>query len=218
MAPQKWMTGTRAQQVHHVLKTPRRRELFGAMLTEVAAGRWEELAPEDTRGLYHIRWRATRRTPDIYRQHDRGQGRTYDELVFVNLCTATDVLVSRVTGLAGGAGPHDVTLAKALAVVRDPVTALGLAPVPVLRWRLVWADGEAEPGLSFASEAEVAPDGQERVVPGHAARHASCGGCVALDAALAPVRCRGCGGTEIRGRDVVFHPYRAEIFEEVSSG
>ena len=96
--------------------TPKRRELFGLMCAEAAMGRWEELAPEDTRGLYHIRWRAVRRTPDIYRQHDPGQGRTYTELVFVNLCTTTSVLVSHASTLAGGSGPHSVTLTRAEAV------------------------------------------------------------------------------------------------------
>lgn len=214
MAPQKWMTGKRAQAVHHALGTPRRRELFDAMLTEVAAGRWEELAPEDTRGLYHIRWRATRRTPDIYRQHDPGQGRTYSELVFVNLCTTTSVLVSHASTLAGGAGPHDVTLTKALAIVRDPVAALGLDPVPVLRWRLFWADGTPEPGPSCEREDQVLPakytDG---IVPGHAARH-DCDGVVEHDGRMNPVACRNCG-PGVRGREVVFHPYRIEITEEV---
>jgi hypothetical protein len=216
MAPQKWLTGEQAQHIHHVLKTPKRRELFHAMLIEVAAGRWEELAPEDARGLYHIRWRATRRTPDIHRQHHPRQGRTYDELVFVNLCTPTSVLVSRFTDLAGGRGAYDVTLARALAIVRDPVAALGLDPVPVLRWGLVWADGCAlsEP-LRWDTEAEVAPAGQERVVPGHAARHAGCDGAVALDSALNVVECRACGAREIRGRDILFHPWRAELFEEI---
>jgi len=214
MAPQKWMTGERAQRIHHVLATSKRRELFSAMLIEVAAGRWEELAPEDTCGLYHIRWRATRRVPDIHRRHDPGLGWTYDELVFVNLCTATSVLVSRSTGLAGGVGPFGVTLTRALAIVRDPVTALGLDPVPGLRWRLVWADGTPEPGLSYPAEDQVLPAKYtEGIVPGHAARH-DCDGVVEHDDRMNPVACRHCG-PGIRGREVVFHPYRIELFEEV---
>lgn len=217
MAPQKWMTGKRAQQIDHALKTPRRRELFDAMLTEVAAGRWEELAPEDTRGLYHIRWRATRRTPDICRRHDPGQGWTYDELVFVNLCTPTSVLVSRSTGLAGGVGPFDVTLTRALAIVRDPVAAMGLAPVPALRWRLVWPDGTPEPGPGYEREDQVLPEKYtDGIVPGHAGRH-DCDGVVELDGKMVPVGCRNCG-PGVRGREVVFHPYRIELFEEVPAG
>src|SRR6266704_569898 len=128
------MDGQRAARINAAL-TPKRRELFDLMRARVAQGRWEELAPEDTRGLYLIRWRATRRTPDIHRKYHPGQGRTYTELVFVHLVTAeSNPLVSRVTDLAGGPGPYGVTLAKALAVVRDPVTALGLDPVPALRW------------------------------------------------------------------------------------
>ena len=219
MAPQKWMTGERAQRVHHVLRTPKRRELFDAMLTEVAAGRWEELAPEDTRGLYHIRWRATRRTPDIYRRHDPGQGWTYDELVFVNLCTATSVLVSRNTDLAGGVGPFGVTLTRALAIVRDPVAAMDLAPVPALRWRLTWPLGVPEPGPGYEREDQVLPakytDG---IVPGHAARHAGCDGVVRLSDRLDPLECRACETTRISGRDVLFHPYRVELFEQVPAG
>jgi len=217
MAPQTWMTGKRAQQIHHVLATPKRRELFDAMLIEVAAGRWEELAPEDTRGLYHIRWRATRRTPDIHRKHHPGQGWTYDELVFVNLCTATSVLVSRNTDLAGGVGPFGVTLTRALAIVRDPVAAMGLAPVPVLRWRLTWPLGVPEPGPGYEREDQVLPakytDG---IVPGHAARH-DCDGVVEHDAKMNALACRNCG-PGVRGREVVFHPYRIELFEEVPAG
>jgi hypothetical protein len=209
------MDGRRAQAINHALGTAKRRELFDAMLTEVAAGRWEELEP-DGRSLYTIRWRVTRKVVDVYRTgYAPVTDQTWDELVFVRL------MVGGIPGLGHCGGPwsgrqdSDLTLTKALAVVRDPVTALGLDPVPVLRWGLVWSDGTAEPGPRFAGEAETAPDGQENVVPGHAARHASCDGTVALDAKLNPVSCRACGATEIRGRDVVFHPWTAELFEEV---
>jgi hypothetical protein len=176
----------------------------------VAAGRWAELEP-DGRTLYTIRWMAERKVNPAYQIPER----TWHEIVFVRLMAGGTPGLGYCGGPRSGRQDSNLTLTRALAVVRDPVAALGLSPVPVLRWGLVWADGEAEPGPRFTSEAETAPEGQEGVVPGHAARHASCGGSVALDAALNPVRCRGCGETEIRGRDVVFHPWHAELFEEV---
>lgn len=205
----------RAQRIRAAL-TPKRRELFDLMLTEVAAGRWEELAPENTKGLITIRWRATRRTPDIYLEHSRTTSRTWDELVFVSMRTLkSGPSLSRAAGPLSGVSQSDLTLTKALAVVADPVAALDLAPVPVLRWGLLWSDGTAEPGIRFDAEDQVVSEREQYgIIAGHAARH-SCNGVVTLNDKLIPASCRGCGAVGVLTRDVVYHPWKAELFEEV---
>ena len=207
------MEPDRAQRIRGVL-TPKRRELFDLMCGEAAAGRWDEL--EDGRRLITIRWMAERKVDPIYRIPER----TWHEIVFVGLTTpASAPSLGRCGGPRSGRSDSDLTVTRALAVVRDPVAALGLAPVPVLRWRLAWAPGTLQAGfeeLTFATEAGVTPPSQDLIVPGHGARHALDDGAIELEAGtLRAVTCRYCHARDIPGRDVVFHPWAAELVEQV---
>lgn len=202
------MDAQRAARINAAL-TPRRRELFDLMRARVAQGTWEELEP-DGRSLLTIRWRATRKVNPVYRIPEL----TWDELVFVRLVTTSDVSMGHCGGPRSGRRDSDLTLTKALAVVTDPVAALNLAPVPVLAWHLAWPGEMYEP-LASGTRTEATPPSTELIAPGHAARHVGCDGAIELDKALNAVECRVCGRREIRGRDVLFHPYTIEIFETV---